>query len=305
MGLLSIKFCMVTEESNIFYKYRRIDDEGNTIKMLENQEFYFSSSSEFNDPFDSKVDLIWRAKKDGWIHFLSRMGIKNRTKCEQIIKENLNNGVLKNKKDEYLLNPNKIAFKALKEKVQINDKPNYPRACCFSKDNDSILMWSHYADEHKGICFCFRSKRIENGDFLFLDSDPDPHLFFPIIYQEGMPKQVNMLSNYEPEELVAFLRTKHFNWEYENEYRLIMWPTDFERKDKFTKKFRKQDLEGIIFGLNTPIEDIKRIYEIVCKNYHEEGFRVNFYKAQEIPKKYALHIKKIDRLDQYLKKYGK
>ena len=24
---------------------------------------------------------------------------------------------------------------------------------CFSERNDSLLMWSHYADEHRGLCF--------------------------------------------------------------------------------------------------------------------------------------------------------
>mgnify|MGYP002227506002 FL=1 len=23
---------------------------------------------------------------------------------------------------------------------------------CFSERNDSLLMWSHYADEHRGLC---------------------------------------------------------------------------------------------------------------------------------------------------------
>lgn len=29
--------------------------------------------------------------------------------------------------------------------------------CCYGKKNDSILMWSHYADSHKGVCIEFES----------------------------------------------------------------------------------------------------------------------------------------------------
>ncbi|MBP1908257.1 DUF2971 domain-containing protein [Methanolobus bombayensis] len=292
---------MVNDNPNIFYKYRSVNE--NTIKMLENQELYFSGASDFNDPFDSKADLIWRGNKDDWMSFLYRMGIKNHAQREQSIKENLKNGSLRNRKGEYLLDPNRTAFKVLKGNIQLNNKPDFPRACCFSEDNDSILMWSHYADEHKGICLCFKSKIIETGDFLYLDSNPDPYLLFPITYQEDMPEQVNMLSSYEPEELVSFLCTKHFDWKYEKERRLIMWPIDFNTHGQYTKKFRKEDLEGIIFGLNTPTDHIKMIKTIIDEQYLKEGFKVNFYKAQELQKKYGIYIKPIDDLDKHIEKY--
>lgn len=265
---------MVEEKTNIFFKYRAIDD--NTIKILENQEFYFSKSSEFNDPFDSKLDLIWRGKREDWRLFYIKHGVTDSFEFRHIMAQSIKNGSLKRKKGEFLLDPDKKAYKKLRKDVQLNGNLEFPRVCCFSQENNNILMWSHYADEHNGICFCFRSKRIEGGNFLVLDSDD--YLLFPVAYQEDMPKQVNMLSNYEHEELAAFLYTKHFMWEYENEYRLIMWPEDFKSKNQFTKKFRKQDLEGVIFGLNTPIEDIRQIYDIIDKNYLQEGFRVNFFK---------------------------
>ena len=109
--------------------------------------------------------------------------------------------------------------------------------------------------------------------------------------------------NWESEALLSFFKTKHLGWEYEDEYRLLLWEN--ELNGKFTKSFRKEDLEGIIFGLNTPIEDIKKIYEIIKSNYLQEGVKVNFYKAQEIKGKYAINIEKIDSLDKYLQKYGK
>lgn len=40
---------MVAEDTNLFLKYRTINE--NTLLILEKQELYFSYSSEFNDPF--------------------------------------------------------------------------------------------------------------------------------------------------------------------------------------------------------------------------------------------------------------
>lgn len=34
-----------------------------------------------------------------------------------------------------------------------------PRISCFSKRYDSILMWSHYASSHEGVCIEFDETR--------------------------------------------------------------------------------------------------------------------------------------------------
>jgi hypothetical protein len=109
-----------------------------------------------------------------------------------------------------------------------------------------------------------------------------------------------MLSNYDLEELSAFLLTKHFLWTYEEEYRIILYKTGFN--GKFTKSFRKEDLEGIIFGIKTTISDVRKVYEKIKSKYLDEGIKVNFYKAQDVQEMYAIHIKKIDNMDRFLKK---
>ena len=45
------------------------------------------------------------------------------------------------------------AEKSFEERNKIN---LYERGvCCFSEKKDDILMWSHYADGHKGFCLEF------------------------------------------------------------------------------------------------------------------------------------------------------
>lgn len=293
---------MVEEDSNIFFQYRKVDT--HTLEALENHELYFNNPSKFNDPFDSKLDLIWRGNIEGWSRLFGKHGVKDPIEVKNLIKENFKKGILKKKSSEYILTPNNKKFKTINKNLQLEDE-DYPRICCFSKTKKNILMWSHYTNGHKGICLCFKSEKIGNGNFLILDSNPE--ILFPVNYKEKdneeLPKQVNMLSKYDPKELAVFLLTKHSLWAYEEEYRLILWKDGFN--DKFTKSFRKEDLEGIIFGIKTPLEDIKRIYGILKPNYLDAGIKVNFYKAQEMQDKYAIKIKKIDRLDKYLKKYDK
>lgn len=298
-GLLHTKSYMVEVDPNIFFKYTSIDKY--TIPNLENQELYFSHPSEFNDPFDSKYNLIYKGERDDWVHFLRKNGKGNPIEINHTIENQIKKGVLKNKKGNILFNHQKKGLRIFNDNMQsINDEESL-RACCFSKDKDNILMWSHYANEHKGICLCFKSKQIDKGNFLVLDSDQHP--LFPVKYDVNLPKQVNMLSNYNPKDLMDFVCTKYCDWKYEKEYRLILFFKNFD--GKFTKNFRKQDLEGIIFGLNTPIEDIENIYDTIKTNYLQEGIRVNFYRAQAIKGKYAINVKKIDRLDKYIQEYYK
>lgn len=52
------------------------------------------------------------------------------------------------------LEGNKIKF--LNEVLpQIKEIRNSSLVSCFSKKNDSILLWSHYGDKHKGVCIGF------------------------------------------------------------------------------------------------------------------------------------------------------
>jgi hypothetical protein len=246
---------MVEENSNIFFQYRKIDT--HTLEALENHKLYFSNPSEFNDPFDSKLDLIWRGNITDWNRFLWNYNVKDPVAVMNLLKDNIKKGVIKKRGSDYLLSPHNKKLKAINKNLQLQNE-DYPRVCCFSKVNNNILMWSHYANGHKGICLCFKTEKKGNGNFLILDSKPE--FLYPVTYKEKdkeeLPKQVNMLSKYDPKELTDFLTTKHYLWTYEEEYRLILWKDSFN--DKFNKSF-KEELERIVNGEKIPIEKITEI----------------------------------------------
>lgn len=78
------------------------------------------------------------------------------------------------------------------------------------------------------------------------------------------------------------LCTKLTDWEYENEYRLLInnsfW--DFNETEDRKIKYNFTDLEGIIFGINTSTADkvsIIKIIEYKCKENNRNDFK--FYQA--------------------------
>ena len=270
-------------EEKLFFRYQKIND--HTKDNLKNHVLYFNDPENFNDPFDSKVDVIYRGSKEDWINFYLRYDT-NPLNIDKLIK----NKTLKIKGTELL-------FDKTKNTGDFTAK-NYYRVCCFSNEKLNILMWSHYAENHQGICLCFKTHTIENGHFLLLDSKQ--HVLYPVKYIEQKPKQVNLLYEGNYEELMDFFTHKYQDWEYENEYRTLINKSEFE--DDYTKEFRKEDLEGVIFGLNAKPDKMKEIYEIINTHYLQKGVKVNFYRTQKTQRYFSLRVKKIDSISKYLEK---
>lgn len=88
--------------------------------------------------------------------------------------------------------------------------------CCFTTRHDSILMWSHYASHHRGIC-------VEYDFELYSDIKA---LIQPVCYSDVQYDITNLLlPGYKTENIllgtyIAAL-TKAKDWEYEDEWRLI------------------------------------------------------------------------------------
>lgn len=81
---------------------------------------------------------------------------------------------------------------------------------CFSRDWRSPLMWSHYADRHRGACLSF---------------EVNDKICQPIHYSRKRPRAIqrSIESGRDPvpEEIIGWLNTKFSDWNYEREIRLV------------------------------------------------------------------------------------
>jgi len=85
---------------------------------------------------------------------------------------------------------------------------------CLSEVRDSILMWGHYTDNHRGLVVGFDAahpffsrRRSDNDEFGFLRQ---------VIYQLQRP-QVTLTDMTSP----AWFQTKSDDWAYEKEWRIV------------------------------------------------------------------------------------
>ena len=125
------------------------------------------------------------------------------------------------------------SFEELKEKFtseiiqKVKEVRNNALISCFSKKYDSILMWSHYGDKHKGVCIEF-----DRPDKDFLDVKySKKRCKFDL---EDTTRRVlgYMLSNEEADVndkgLIRCISkpfiVKSLDWQYEKEVRCILSP---------------------------------------------------------------------------------
>ena len=117
------------------------------------------------------------------------------------------------------------------------------RVLSFSEDPKHPLMWSHYANSHRGICIGFRRD------------------FFPGVLRVRYPQRVPRLNlglPVEQKRATAFL-TKRKAWAYEREWRLV--DSTNASRDKPYVTLKPKIITQVIFGEQTPLEDREWVFE--------------------------------------------
>ena len=275
---------MVHENNNeiiqFLYKYRIINEY--FFDSLENHYLYFSSPQKFNDPFDCKLFLTWEGEPeevDKWI-------IK-------FMKEKATPLLKYFKKIDY----DPVIISQFKE--PIDQELQNTLILSLSEVNDSILMWSHYAEDHKGLCLGFRTC-IENSvlgimfeeDCLKIPVPNVPKGFLraqSINYSVDMPPPFNPLRD-DISAVFKFIFSKHTNWSYERERRIVL-STGIATSPKL--KFRKNTLNQIIFGMRTPDDIKEKIKDLIRRKYSNNEHSINFFQAIPVEGKYKLEIRRL------------
>lgn len=166
--------------SRILYKY--LDITGATC-MIGNQNLQFTNASQLNDPFDCHQKLLDYSNipdvmTHGWIP-------------KQWLQE--------------------------KEELDAYNRRNDTWLCSLSKVNDSLLMWSHYCYNHKGVCIGLDiDKVMANVPPMFGSLFLEPFVL-EVQYQDIIERP-----DFNKSPWLYQLQTKAKDWAYEQEVRLVM-----------------------------------------------------------------------------------
>ena len=196
----------------ILYKYSGMKQY--VLDGLLNQKLSTSLVGSFNDIYDSKSGL-------------DKTFLEVKSQCEKKLRD------IDLKAEQLGLDVPKIASENMISHLAMNkyriayfgneiaDKMGL-RASCFSTKNDSILMWSHYADNHRGLCIGYDFNKLDSSELL-------RSLIFPVSYIDN-PANLSFLTDDENNEMCSSLvdatmvissLCKSKLWAYENEWRVL------------------------------------------------------------------------------------
>ena len=159
---------------------------------------------------------------------------------------------------------------------------------CFSleknyKKNEDLLLWSHYADAHRGVRLKFNI--LDDVLYIFeLLNLRDPILNLRKVNYSKEYLALNYIRDSEELSTILF-STKSECWEYENEVRIIS-------KKSGPVKFKKEALSEIVFGckLKPTDDDVKDVIKLVKScNYPN----VKFIQAVKCKDRFGLEFKEI------------
>ena len=129
---------------------------------------------------------------------------------------------------------------------------------CLCTDYKNSLMWSHYADSHRGFCIEYDFSGMEEKNKV---------LPFPVIYSTEMPKLSlkYVLNRTEKNEqlgtqsLMSALLTKDMAWEYENEWRLLC---EVDGDDDNSNDIEMPPISCVYVGAMATEENVSKLSEI-------------------------------------------
>jgi len=254
----------------ILYKYRNFD--ARSISMLRNNQIYFASPLDFNDPFDCVAhEHMLETLNPQSLELLARLH-------PQVSPENITHTNTEHLIEAIQQRPEFQEIIA-EQKNALNKFLNETGVLCLSSCNDSILMWSHYANYHKGFCIGFKNKigmqeSLIIGEVAYTkarSNDLIPlSLFSQLVTEE---EAINNL-------LKVFFFTKYIDWQYEQEWRVM--------GKRGIEIYPDHCIDRIIFGLNMPLEERNTI-RCILKNQH-----IKFFEAVKSKEYFSIEIKPLN-----------
>jgi hypothetical protein len=221
------------------YKYRPVSDF--SLSNLANDTMWVSFAADFNDPYDSSFAVMPRSILSAWgrknirehirgsnlrdffsdqeieslegdqdtLASFIRMYLSKRAAASDDPKAAQLSSAIARVVEAQAVEPFSALAAAMREAMQV---------CCFSETHESILMWSHYAKDHRGFCIEYDFAAVDKGY---------TRLLMPVYYQDEIfdatayhlvAAERDVFNNFFG--LLAAIHKASF-WAYEREWRLL------------------------------------------------------------------------------------
>ncbi len=249
------------------YQYRSLSGRDG-FRYLQNLlsfgEYFFQRPENFNDPFDCLPVFEFEASDDEIRERWTERYGDNPAELQQMLR------LIPQRRTHPELFEQKMAnaIRGLAHDIRHN-----VGVACFSSVDKNILMWAHYADNHRGICLVFerslKSRVFRNAQ--------------PVKYSKERPL-VNIIRDGKAESMEKSLLTKARYWRYEHEWRWLYQVPG-------PQKFEREMLSGIILGASMNADVRERLLATISARLPT----ISIYQASIDETKFALNITALSR----------
>lgn len=209
----------IQTKPGILYKYRNFDPSGHSLRIISHSELWFSCAKSFNDPFDTALtynfDGLHTELAEKWSLSAVNNSFPMLPKAEK--KKLAMQRLAEIRKDPIYIEQRRRDF----------IEQNYQTfgICSLAGSKDNLLLWSHYADHHRGFCVGLSVPILKNNMFRLV-KDRILLDLVPIRYSRDIPNLnffESMLNLNGLSDIEVFVATKSVHWSYEEEQRLVFW----------------------------------------------------------------------------------
>jgi hypothetical protein len=236
------------------YKYRAYNT--HSLCILINRKVWFAKPGSFNDPFDCKIPFDHRLTPEAAVSYGRKVGTHEK---------NIN--AIFNSKGEIQKGFMEEWGKTLKASDKELEKMG---VFTLSESSNNILLWSHYADGHRGFCVEFiRNPDNQLGNY---------EITRRVQYRDDYP----IINPIKEDVFDLKFFTKASDWEYEREWRLVNEEGDSE------ESLPDVDISAIIFGLKMAESHKKIIRKITSDLTH-----IKYRQTVIVPDRLELEIEDV------------
>lgn len=246
------------------YKYRDIGH--NTLDMLATDQIFFADPTTFNDPLDVKPSLDPDISSDELAQLLGKLvssridselrqsanslgyrGSRTRGHIEKQVAFRTREILASIRRDVYnTSNGGKTSLTdLLVPEIEIELVRQYEKGVASLAERwDCPLMWSHYGDQHRGLCLGFSEIKEPRATLLKVDYSGGR-----LVSARDVLGMINGDAAAREKVDKTVLATKAPSWEYEHEWRLV---------DRRGLRNSPLELDEVTFGLRC--SDVTKFY---------------------------------------------
>jgi hypothetical protein len=229
----------------VLYKYRNSENEWN-LKTLFDFEIYLASTSQFNDPYEGSIPFRYEPTDLTPENIFLKLRELAKKDYPDWKEDEIHKYCFESHQKNLFQDEAHIERENQKNRIEINKMFGILSLTIHPLN---YLMWSHYANSHKGFCLGFDTKILYDivgtiGPVTYLDELPRLRLFGDAM--DFHKKQ---------------LATKSTVWRYEGEFRLVKI-----RGSRETIRYPMEMLKQIYLGCKMVPEMKSRIIEFVISH---------------------------------------